>query len=233
MCCCCACGRNSLPAGECPPACLAAASPCRVWCMPRVFPAVLLPTGERLWLPVLLQGTAVPGLCLSLPSLSSGLFLGLGECEVASVNALKAFKAEEVVLLCELVGWEILCRVFGARVGKGDGWDGNGPCAGERALCWVLLLHCDPFPRPALIPSSTDLGSDGVCGHTSPGRVPIYGCRCTAPQGTARRFSWNTKRFSTQLLFSGAIEVTAGSEAFVSSLGCAVPPGVPFALISQ
>ena len=93
--------------------------------MPRVFPAVLLPTGERLWLPVLLQGTAVPGLCLSLPSLSSGLFLGLGECEVASVNALKAFKAEEVVLLCELVGWEILCRVFGARVGKGSGcsWD--------------------------------------------------------------------------------------------------------------
>lgn len=170
MCCCCVCGRNSLPAGECPPACLAAASPCRVWCMPRVFPAVLLPTGERLWLPVLLQGTAVPGLCLSLPSLSSGLFLGLGECEVASVKALKAFRAEEIVLLCELVGWEILCRVFGARVGKGDGWDGNGPCAGERALCWVLLLHCDPFPRPALIPSSTDLGSDGVCGHTSPGR---------------------------------------------------------------
>lgn len=116
------------------------------------------------------------------------------------------------------------------------GWE--WPVVGERALLQALgaALHCIPFPQLALIPSSSAAQRWAViraCRHTSPLQSAHLWLSLRSPPGHCRGFQLEYKVFQHTNDFHWCHQGHNLLRSFVSSLGCAIPPGVPFALISK
>lgn len=99
-------------------------------------------------------------------------------------------------------------------------------CGWGEALLQALGAAPALHPLPTAGPYPQQLCCTEAC------RVPSYGCYCAAPQGTAGA-PLEYKAFQHTNAFHWCHQGHSLLRSFVSSLGCAIPPGVLFALISK